>query len=169
MGQVIGFRIDADLDIEELLAVLKESERQELVQQVTSIIAEAKQLKSELELRSFFKKDMSQIQNNRGEGTIYAIDYQNAPEVNEVERIFGQRDKKVAEGEIPIILPEEEAKKHQKDPKIAHIWDKSPGDVFHLGGQSNLKGGIKADLDSSLAKKRNEYTNIRAGEDYTSV
>ena len=80
------------------------------------MIEDAKKVRTEAELRAFFTKDLSEISNNRGQGTIYAVDYDNDSEVNEVERIFAHRDMRVERNEIPIILPEEDAKRHQKNP-----------------------------------------------------
>lgn len=61
-------------------------------------------------------KDVSQIQDNRAEGTIYAIDLENACEVNIIDRVFLERDQRVERKEIPIILPEEEFKKYKTAP-----------------------------------------------------
>lgn len=80
------------------------------------VIEESKKVKTEVQMRAFFTKDLSEMSNNRGQGTIYAVDYMNDSEVNDVERIFAERDMRLERNEIPIILPEEDAKRHQKNP-----------------------------------------------------
>jgi len=59
----------------------------------------------------FFRRDVSLIQDNKDRGTIYAIDMDNAPEMNLVERVYRSRDILLDKGELSIILPEEELKK----------------------------------------------------------
>ena len=73
-------------------------------------------MKTQAELAKFMTKDVSQIQDNRNEGTIYAIDLDNAPEVNVIDKVFLVRDQRVERKEIPIILPEEEFKKYKTAP-----------------------------------------------------
>jgi len=59
----------------------------------------------------FFRRDVSLIQDNKDRGTIYAIDMDNAPEMNLVDRVYRSRDILLDKGELSIILPEEELKK----------------------------------------------------------
>ena len=48
----------------------------------------------------FFRRDSSLIQDNKGTGTIYAVDIDNAPEMNLVERVFRTRDILLDKGEL---------------------------------------------------------------------
>ena len=72
----------------------------------------------------FFRRDVSQMQKNREAGTIYANDIDNAPEMNIVDRVFRARDILFEQEKIAVILPEEESKKHQREPKI-NVNDKA--------------------------------------------
>jgi hypothetical protein len=75
-------------------------------------------VKDEQGLLDFLRRDVSLIQDNKGVGTIYAVDIDNAPEMNLVERVFRSRDILLEKRQLSIILPEEELKKHQRDPKF---------------------------------------------------
>ena len=66
-----------------------------------------------------------------------------APEMNEVERIYRLRDERIERGEIHIILPEEEHRKHQKDgtfpgPAAPTNEFEAPYDIANT---SNIGGG----------------------------
>lgn len=67
-------------------------------------------MQTEAEFRAFFTKDLSDMANHRGESTIFAVDYENSSDVNDIERIFGLRDMKVEENLVPPILTDEQAK-----------------------------------------------------------
>ena len=125
LGQIIGFTVDPEVSIEELKTMLEEEGAIDLVSEVEKIIAESKQVKTDQEQRAFFTKDLSEISDNRGVGTIYAVDYENDSEVNQVERIFAHRDMRVERNEVKWILPEEDAKRHQKNPVPHHLYPNS--------------------------------------------
>ena len=59
------------------------------------------------------QKDTSNIQKN-GNKTVFAIDL-NSHELNPVEKAYKIRDINLEEGQLKIILREEEHKKHIKD------------------------------------------------------
>ena len=68
-------------------------------------------------------------------GTIYAVDI-DAPEMNDIERMFRMRDLRVEMGQVPIILPEDEHKKYQKDgtiPKSSLVEN-----IYTIGGVPKL-------------------------------
>lgn len=88
------------------------------IQEAEQAIEKSKLVKDEDGMRDFLRRDVSLIQYNRGAGTIYAVDVDNAPEMNLVEKVFRSRDMLLEKGQLSIILPEEELKKHQKDPKM---------------------------------------------------
>ena len=88
LSHIVGFTLDEDLDVETLLDILKGQDALDLVNEVQRAIESSKSVKTQSDLSKFFTKDVSQIQDNRGEGTIYAIDLENAPEVNYIDKIF---------------------------------------------------------------------------------
>lgn len=131
LGQVVGFHFTVDefsettsdqkkvFNPQLLIDLLKESGMEaSVIEEVEQAVEKSKLVKDEAGLRDFFRRDVSQIQDNRGAGTIYAVDVDNAPEMNLVEKVFRSRDMLLEKGQLPIILPEEELKKHQKDPKM---------------------------------------------------
>ena len=80
--------------------------------------------------QDFFRKDISEIQTTRGR-TAYAVG-QDSPEMNKVDRIYRFRDQMIERGDIQVILPEEEHKRHQKEgtypvtAQLAADWANSP-------------------------------------------
>ena len=60
----------------------------------------------------FLSQECNDVQ--MSQGIIYAVQQQ-APEMNQVDWIFRQRDNLIEQGYIGIILPEEEHKRHQRD------------------------------------------------------
>lgn len=54
---------------------------------------------------------MSKMMQTHGK-TVYAVDLSM---LNEVEKVFHNRDQMIERGELPIILREEEHKKHVKE------------------------------------------------------
>ena len=123
-----------------------------LIREVEEAIEKSKHVKDEEGWRDFFRRDVSLIQDNRGAGTIYAVDVDNAPEMNLVEKVFRSRDMLLEKGQLSIILPEEELKKHQKDPKMnptemsGLMYGGSRKDGGHLpsgyGNVDVMKGGF---------------------------
>jgi hypothetical protein len=133
LGQIIGFHFEphefSELNSEQervfnpqlLVSLMRENGMEpHLIQEAEQAIEKSARVHDEQGLMEFFRRDCSLIQDNKGTGTIYAVDIDNAPEMNLVERVFRTRDILLDKGELQIILPEEELKKHQKDPKMNH-------------------------------------------------
>ena len=125
LGQIIGFHFEledfSEVNAEQnrvfnpqlLITMLKENGvEQQTIQEAEEAIEKCKLVKDEEGLRAFFRRDVSLVQYNRGAGTIYAVDVDNAPEMNLVEKVFRSRDILLEKGQLSIILPEEELKKH---------------------------------------------------------
>lgn len=86
----------------------------EMIAQIDQALSDAANVKDEEALIKFFTREVK-IKKSGPSGTIYAVDPY-APEVNQVERIFRNRDQRIDRGDlIGIILTEEEHKKHQKE------------------------------------------------------
>lgn len=113
ISQIIGFVFPQDFDLKDLKSMVTNPE---LVAEIDQAISDAPSVKDQEGLIKFFSKDLKPtIKKLNSQGTIYAVD-PNAPEVNEVDRIFRNRDQRIERGEpIGIILTEEEHKKHQKE------------------------------------------------------
>lgn len=84
-----------------------------MVAEIDLALSEAPKVKDQEALMRFFSKDLKPtVKKMNSLGTIYSVDPE-APEMNEVERIFRNRDQRIEVGEpIGIILTEEEHKKH---------------------------------------------------------
>ena len=131
LGQIIGFHFDASefsevnsdqqraFNPQLVVNMMKEAGMDEhLVQEAEQAIEKSKHVNDEQGLLDFLRRDVSLIQDNKGFGTIYAVDIDNAPEMNLVERVFRSRDILLEKGQLSIILPEEELKKHLRDPNL---------------------------------------------------
>ena len=70
------------------------------------------------------------------------MDIDNAPEMNLVDRVFRTRDILLEKGELRIILPEEELKKHQRDPRM-HNNDMN---IFVNGSRDPPGGGCANEI-----------------------
>ena len=88
-----------------------------MLAQCEKAIIESQQVQTLKGYQDFFRKDISEIQTTRGK-TAYAVE-SDSPEMNKVEKIYRCRDEKIEKGEIHMILPEEEHKRHQKEGTFA--------------------------------------------------
>ena len=91
--------------------MLKEQGQAQLVAEIDRITEAAALVKSDIDMHNYFRKDMSKIMQTNGK-TVYAVDLTN---LNEVEKAFHFRDQRIERCELPVILREEEHKKHVKD------------------------------------------------------
>ena len=87
-----------------------------MIKEIDSAILQSKSVTTQKEYCDFFRKDLSQMQKQDplGTGTVYAVNI-NSPEMNLVDRIYRMRDIKIEREGLPIILPEDEYKKHAKE------------------------------------------------------
>lgn len=128
-----------------------------LIQEAEQAIEKSAQVNDEQSYMDFQRRDVSLIQDNKGVGTIYAVDIDNAPEMNLVERVFRSRDIMLDKGELSIILPEEELKKHQKDPKMNKDEPAWPGAA---GGDKLLyEGRLGKEIMAGSAGRANKASS----------
>lgn len=170
IGQILGFMIPHDLDLQTLKTMIQD---EQIAAQIELAISEASQLKDEEAFYSYLSKDVSaELKKTGCHGTIYAVD-PFAPEMNQVERIYHERDQRIERGEpIGIILTEEEHKKHQKEgtlPTYQRI-ETSYVPVFEPFTNTPMKGDNILMQDpgttqkSNLKSLRKRGSNAEGGE-----
>lgn len=118
IGQIIGMSIPYSCNVDELKEMLKTNGQTEALAEVEKAISDVKNVKDEESYLQFFSKDLrSQMPkiHNLQTNVYYAIDQQ-SPEMNQVERIYRDRDQRIERGELnSIIFTEEKHKQHLKE------------------------------------------------------